>query len=402
MARILFLTSRLPYPPREGHQLRSWHLLKVLASQHQVTLLSFLREEDDAGGLSMLRDTCAAVETFPIPAERSRLRLASALVRSLTTRTPFVAAKYASPALRERLSVLARDSDLVHFDILPLMAHADCVPVGVPVAFNAHNVESALALTRAGMESRFLHRRFLHSQHARLRGFEQAACRRADAVLACSDDDLVQLQRMAPDTPMRVVPNGVDLDENHPADRPPAHPDRLVFVGQMGWFPNRDGVDWFLREIFPRILAVRPQTRFELVGKSDSLEIPADVSPSVIRAGFVPDLRPHVHDAAVYIVPLRAGSGTRLKVLEAMALGKAIVTTHIGSEGIALEDGVSARYADDAEGFARAVVELLDDPQRAHELGAAARAAAESRYGWDAIGRDLLDFYAGLLSRAPQ
>ncbi len=397
MAHVLAVTSRLPFPPREGHQLRSWHLLKALAAQHEVTLLSFLRDDDDPADAGPLRDVLAGLETFPIPSERSCGALAGALLRGVLTRTPFVAAKYASPALRRRLATLALEADLVHFDMLPLMAHADCVPPGVPVVFSAHNVEHALLHTRAAMEPRPAMRAFLRGQVPRLRAFEQSACRRADAVLACSDADAALLHTLAGGTEIRVVPNGVDLQANRPAPPSDDAGARLVFVGQMGWFPNRDGVEWFLREVFPRILATRPDAEFLLVGKSDGLDIPADVAPRVRLAGFVPDLRPLVHDAAIYVVPLRAGSGTRLKVLEAMALGKAIVTTSIGSEGIALRDGHSALYADDAGAFAGATLALLDDPERAARLGSAARACAESTYGWEAIGRGLLDLYDRLL-----
>lgn len=397
MSRVLAVTSRLPFPPREGHQLRSWHLLKALAARHEVTLLSFLRDDDDPADTGPLRDALAGLETFPIPSGRSRGALAGALLRGVLTRRPFVAAKYASPALRRRLATLAREADLVHFDMLPLMAHADCVPPGVPVVFNAHNVEHVLLHTRAAMEPRPAVRAFLRGQVSRLRAFERSACRRADAVLACSDADAALLRELADGTQVRVVPNGVDLQSNRPATRSDGAGARLVFVGQMGWFPNRDGVEWFLRDIFPRILTARPDAEFVLVGKADGLDVPADVAPRVRRAGFVPDLRPLVHDAAVYVVPLRAGSGTRLKVLEAMALGKAIVTTAVGSEGIALRDGHSALYADDAESFAAAALALLGDPERAARLGGAARACAESTYGWDAIGRGLLDLYDRLL-----
>ncbi len=400
MSRLLVVTSRLPYPPREGHQLRSWHLLRALASQHEVTLLSFRRDEDVVAEIEPMREILASLETFPIPAEHSRRSLARALIKTLTTQEPYVAAKYHSQALRERVAQLSRDSDLVHFDMLPLMACADVVPVGIPVAYNAHNVEHLLLDKRIDIETRPAIRQFLRSQSPRLRKFERAACARADVVLACSDADALVLNEMAAGSAVHVVPNGVDLESNRPAPAGTTIRQQLVFVGQMGWFPNRDGVDWFLREVFPLILARKPGVEFVLVGKTDGLTAPPEVAHRVRLAGFVPDLRPLVHESAVYVVPLRAGSGTRLKVLEAMALGKAIVTTHIGSEGIALEHEHSAVYADDAESFAAATLALLDDPERAQALGTHARAAAEARYGWDAIGRDLLGHYDGLLARA--
>lgn len=400
MARITVLTSRLPFPPREGHQLRSWHLLDALASRHEVHLLSFLRADDLPDEPGPWRDRLASVETFRIPAEDSRVSLAAAVARGTLGASPFLAAKYSVPRMRARLAELSRSSDLVHVDMLALMGNADVVPSHVPLVMNAHNVEHRLLEARAGIEANPFARRFLAAQAPKLRAFEQAACRRCDAVLACSTDDAEALASLAPGTRLQVVPNGVDLDANRPSEQAPTGD--LVFVGQMGWFPNRDGVEWFLREVFPRIQALRPGTRFTLVGKAQGLDVPAELAPHVTLAGFVPDLRPYVHDAAVYVVPLRAGSGTRLKVLEAMALGKAIVTTHVGSEGIELVDGESALYADDADAFAARVVELLDDPARVAALGRAARERADAKYGWRAIGNSLLELYDELLSEAHQ
>ena len=280
MSRLLVLTSRLPFPPREGHQLRSWHLLRALASRHEVTLLSFRRDEDVVADIEPMRDILAGLETFPIPAEHSRRALAVALARGVLTRQPFIAAKYTSPALRERVRVLAAQSDLVHFDMLPLVSCADLVPRGTPVAYNAHNVEHLLLEKRVEIESRPAIRRFLQHQVPRLRDFERDAVRRSDLVLACSDADAMVLRADAAGTDVQVVPNGVDLDANRPAPEGAPVKPQLVFVGQMGWFPNRDGVDWFLREIFPRILAVRPEVEFVLVGKADGLVAPADGRPS--------------------------------------------------------------------------------------------------------------------------
>lgn len=403
MARILAITSRLPFPPCEGHQLRSWHLLRALAARHEVTLLSLVRDEDELDAIPAMRDALAGVDVFPVPC--GPVRTATAIARSLLSHVPFVALRYACAPLRARIAELAHGFDLVHFDMLPLMQDASVVPAGIPVVYNAHNVEHTLLAARAdiarppGLRS-WLERRFIAGQAPRLRRFERTACSRADLVLACSEADAAALRVLAPGARVEVVANGVDLDANRPAAAgAPAQDDaRLVFVGQMGWFPNRDGVDWFLHEVFPWILAVKPHARFVLVGKPGGLQVPAAVAANVTVTGFVSDLRPLVHGAAVYVVPLRAGSGTRLKVLEAMALGKAIVTTTVGSEGIDLRAGESAIYADDAPCFADAVVALLDDRAQRERLGAAARLVAEQHYGWDSIGRGLVSRYDALLA----
>jgi len=397
MARILALTSRVPWPPREGHQLRSYHVLDALASRHDVHLLSCLRGDDVPDAGAALRDKLAGFDAFPIPVEHSRATLLHALLKGTLTHTPFVVAKYGIPALKRRVAELAGSFDLIHVDMLPLMAHVPA-DIGLPVFLNAHNVEHRLLEARTSVEPRLAARMYLRTQVSRLRAFERDACRRASAVLACSEDDAKQLRQMAPATAIHVVPNGVDLEHNQP-DATMPKPTQMVFVGQMGWFPNRDGVEWFFADILPRILKHRADAQFVLVGKQAGLEVPDALRPHVELAGFVTDVRRPVLESAVYVVPLRAGSGTRLKVLEAMALGKAIVSTHIGAEGIELEPDRDALFADDAEDFAQAVLSLFDDPTRAARLGAAARLAAERRYSWTVIGEAMLDVYGPLMTR---
>lgn len=402
MARILALTARLPFPPREGHQLRSWHVLRALAAAHEVSLLSFVRHDDEPRHCAPLRDMLRHLELFALPAQQTP-RLLAALLRGTLGQQPFVAHKYASAALRDRVAALACDADLIHVDMLPL-----CVNVprtcGLPLILNAHNVEHELLRQRAAIETRPAQRLFLRTQVGRLERFERAACRRAAHILACSADDAAQLSVLAPDTPLSVAPNGVDAEACQPSARTFAQPPQLVFVGQMGWFPNRDGVRWFLDDVLPRIVAAHPQLQFVLIGKSHGLSVPARLRANVRLAGFVEDLGPLLHAAAVYVVPLRSGSGTRLKVLEAMAFGKAIVTTHIGAEGIDLQHEREALFADDAAAFAAAVLRLIEDPRRAAQLGRAARAKAQACYDWTAIGRGIvaaIDDVLALSARQP-
>ena len=398
MAKLLVLTARLPYPPREGHQLRAWHILRALAGAHEISLLSFVRNDDELEACGPLREMLVHFETFSIPAQQSGRKLAYAAAKSLCGTRPFVAEKYSSEQMRVRASALASAVDLVHVDMLPLMTLVENPPARVPVVLNAHNVEHALLRQRAAIEPHWPQRLFLRSQVAKLQAYERAACRSASHILACSQDDADSLAELAPETPISVVPNGVDVERNRPSTnavrkRPP----QLVFVGQMGWFPNRDGAEWFIDEVFPRILAVRPDAEFVLVGKSGGLRVPAALRSHGRLPGFVENLDSALHDADVYVVPLRTGSGTRLKVLEAMAFGKAIVTTHIGAQGIELEPGAEALFADGADDFAAAVLRLIANPHEAARLGTAARAKAQMLYDWNAIGRQVVSTYATLL-----
>jgi len=401
MARILFVTARLPFPPREGHQLRSWHLLRAASRRHQVHLLSLQRAEDPRTPPSELLAATDGVTAVPLPSLREPRTAWHMARRWLQQRQPLLNARYVTTELTQRFSQHAVGADLVHLDILAVAGLLPAVPRGVPVVLNQHNVESQLVQARVNIERRLWRRFVLRSEARRLERFEREACERAQRVLACSPQDAEKLRVLAPRAAVRVVPNGVDLDYfNGP------HPDQeddesLVFVGQMSWFPNRDGILWFMDEVMPRILA-RRRVHLRVIGHRHGVELPKALEGHVEFTGFVDDLRPLVRRAAVVVVPLRAGSGTRLKVLEAMAMGKAIVSTPIGAEGIDLRHDHDVLLAEPAQAFADAVIALLDDRARRQRLGRNARNAAERDYGWEAIGRGLLEIYDDLLgTRAP-
>lgn len=394
--RILALTTRLPYPPREGHQLRTWHVLRALASAHDVSLLSFLRDDDVPAQSGPLRAILKRFETFPIPAQHSFWRLIAALLRGVLGPRPFVAEKYTCAPMRKRILELLPEIDAIHIGILPLMALIDVAAVRVPLVLDAHNVEHLLLQQRAAIEPWWPQRHLLRRQVPKLKAFEQHACTVADCVLACSSDDARELAQLTSTASIAIVPNGVDVEMHRPAPTASVQPARLVFVGGMNWFPNRDGVQWFLDEIFPRILDARADAEFVLVGKADGVRVAPKIAANVHLLGFVEDLTPVIHDTTIYIVPLRAGSGTRLKVLEAMAYGMPIVTTRRGAEGIMLAPDDEALFADGAEDFASAVVRLIDHPAQAARLGTAARKKAEQVYDWNVVGRQLLAAYAQL------
>ena len=399
MARLLFVTSRLPFPPLEGHQLRSWHLLRAAARRHEVHLLCLQRPEDGEPRPE-LRAVATSVTCVPLPPLHDLRNALHAGARSLLHGEPAIFARYDNAALRRAFRDCVAGVDAVHLDILAIAGLRDLVPDGMPLVLNEHNVESQLLHARSGIEASRPRRALLRWQAAAAERFERAACEGATRVLSCSRDDAARLQALAPRARIEVVPNGVDLQafpsfaEHEPVGR------SLVFVGQMGWFPNRDGIAWFLQDVMPRLR----DARLVVIGKRGAMEPPPALAGAVEFTGFVDDMKPRVRDAAVYVVPLRAGSGTRLKILEAMAMGKAIVSTRIGAEGIGLRHGETALLADGAEEFAAAVEQVLGDPALRRRLGHAAREMAERDYGWDAIGQRLLEVYdeAFAIRAAPQ
>ena len=396
MARILFVTSRLPFPPTEGHQLRAWHQLRAAAREHRVTLLSLRRPEEQSLPEVLPDINLEGIHQVALPALKMPHQIAGLVLRSLRPGQTLLDLRYRPLALQKRFDQLLPQADLVHLDILAVAGLLHRVPAGVPTVLNEHNVESLLADKRVAIETRPLQRMLLRLRHRGLENFERSGCARASRVLACSQEDAERLLELAPGCQVSVVPNGVDLETFRPGRSGDQQKGSLVFVGHMGWFPNRDGIEYFITEILP-LLRDRQNLHLEIIGRNQNPSVPAAAEGRVSFAGFVDDLQARVRRAAVFIVPLRAGSGTRLKILEAMAMGKAIISTRIGAEGIGLVDGNSAFLADTPDEFARAIERLLDDPELRQRLGRRARLLAEQHYGWTAIGERLLATYRTLL-----
>ena len=213
--------------------------------------------------------------------------------------------------------------------------------------------------------------------------------------IAVSPDDASQLHALAPASRIAVIPNGVDTE--YFAPDPAANTEGCVFVGGTNWFPNRDGLDWFAGSIAPLITQRRPGTSTRWVGHVTARERETYQNPALTLTGYVDDVRPFVHAASCFVVPLRVGGGTRLKVLDAWAMGKAVVSTSLGCEGLATVPGENIIIADDAATFADAVVAVAGDKDLQRRLGAAGRRTVEDKYGWQALGKELRELYRGLI-----
>ncbi|MFK8068362.1 MAG: glycosyltransferase [Gammaproteobacteria bacterium] len=406
MAKILFVTTRIPYPPWEGHQIRTYNLLKRVCEVHEVHLVSFVRSDEDPGHADHLRTICKSVELIDIPADQNKVKLLSTILSGVITKTPFVVIKYSAPEMKNALEKVIKNEspDLIHFDMLPL---AQYLPLcgNIPTVLNDHNVESLLVERRAEAASSLAQKIFFSNQAPKLEAFEKFATKNATEVLACSQDDADILSKMGNGKSIHVIANGVDIEQFQPDTSPDndtsakvkVDQNKIIFVGGMGWFPNKDGMNFFIKEAMPLISDKNPDASLTVVGKSDGLAIPEQLRNKVSATGFVDDFRPLVHEAAVYILPLRVGSGTRLKLLEAMAMGKAIVSTTIGAEGVVLDDGKNVLIANTPEEIAAATLKLMDDKQLRDALGKAAHEQAENLYDWRILGDKLLAVYDTIL-----
>jgi sugar transferase (PEP-CTERM/EpsH1 system associated) len=404
--RILFLTPQLPYPPQQGTALRNYNLIAQVAQRHEVHLLSFVESGSETMDLGPLQELCATVHTVPMP-DRSRWRrLQTVLVSPL----PDIVHRLHSALFFPKLEQVMRDVapldvveieglEMAEYGLRVLRTAAEPIP---RLVYDAHNAEYLLQRRIFEADSRHP-RRWLGAfyswmQWQKLRRYEARVCCQAQQVIACSPADGNALAQLVPHLKATIIPNGVDTEHYQPGIVPPLPlgPQTLVFTGKMDFRPNVDAALWFGTSVLPIIRQVAPQAHFYVVGKNPHprLALLRDM-PGITLTGIVEDVRPYVAAAAVYVVPLLTGGGTRLKVLEAMAMGKAIVSTTLGCEGIHATPGRDIMLVDEAADMAAQVVALLGDPARREALGRAARVFVERHFDWRIVTASLDQIYEG-------
>jgi sugar transferase (PEP-CTERM/EpsH1 system associated) len=403
--RILMLTPQFPYPPHQGTTIRNYNLIAGLAQRHEVHLLSFGDPMQSRG--TPLDRICRSVRVIDAPRRGIRQRLMGLAFSRLPDMAQRLPSSEFAAALAEVLD--REDLDVVEIEgieLAPYLFQAAKMrgnnrrPL---LVFDDHNAEYILQQrafeTDARIPRRWAAAAYSFVQWRRLRTYERRACLAADRVVAVSETDTQAICRLIPDLQASVVPNGVDM-AYYTSPAPPLEqqagpgPDDLVFTGKMDFRPNVDAVLWFADQVLPLIRGAAPGARFWIVGKDPHPRLAAlSHNAAVVLTGRVDDVRPYIAAAAVYVIPLRIGGGTRLKVLEAMAMGKAIVSTSLGCEGFDLKADRELIIADEPIGFAVAVLNLLRDPERREHFGRAARRFAGSGYDWRIIVPELEQVY---------
>lgn len=394
--KILALTSKSPYPLVEGRALRTFNLLKQAARRHEIHLLSFVQTPEEVEGIESMRGICASVAFEPLYLDGARTNLLRDAALELVSSAPLMAVKYSTSTMRRRLraSLRAARFDVLHLDMLHLALYLDEAQ-SVPVVLVDHNVESVLLERRAQSEPRPLAHAYLRYQVGKLRRFEARSCERANAVVAVSEHDAAQLRSLAPRATVWSVPNGVDTDFFRARDTP-RQAGSMVFVGGLGWFPNLDAMRYFCESVLPLVLRQCPDASLTVVGKNPDERAAKAIAahPRVRLTGMIDDIRDTVSAAAVFVVPLRIGGGTRLKILDALSMGKAIVTTSLGCEGLDVIHGEHLLIADEPQSFAREVLRVLGNPALAAELGRRGRELVQNRYEWAVIAETMEEVYA--------
>jgi sugar transferase (PEP-CTERM/EpsH1 system associated) len=390
--RILFLQKRILFPTDTGGTIRTLNVLRHLARWHAVTYLCSLQPGQD-GPLSEMRKLGVRLETIPWrETPRGSLRFYVELGMNLFSRFPFTVNKDYDPRLRQRANELlkAESFDLVICDFVQMARNAIGLPAPAKILFE-HNVEAQIFRRHARTDSSRLRRLYMRHQWHKMRRFEARAGRQFDAVIAVSQRDRQIFESEYGWDHVQVIDTAVDVDYFKPNGAVEKR-DRVVFVGSMDWLPNQDGVEHFVNRIWPEIRRQRPTATFQIVGRNPSPAVRRlERTPGVGVVGAVPDVRPYLAEAAVVVVPLLVGGGTRIKIFEAMAMEKAVVSTSLGAEGLDVTPGEHIALADTPSEFAGTVCELLENADHRARLAANGRRLVAANYSAVTIARQFDD-----------
>lgn len=408
--KILFFTQVLPYPLNAGPKVRAYYVLRHLAQQHEITLLSFVRATDTPEALAHLQRFCAAVHTVPMP--RSPLRDGYHLLRSLLSRQPFIIARDWNGAMVRKIAELLRASEsgattpfaAIHADQLwmapyALLAQRQQRRQRARVVLDQHNAVFMIPERLAGDDANLPKRLLLQWEARKMARYEVAICQHFDHVTWVTQEDYQAVQQQARRlgqsvTCDAIIPICGDSAEQPPVQRlPTAH--RVTFVGGLHYPPNAQGICWFAENVFPQVLAQAPQSVLTVIGKQpppalQKLGIPPQ---NLEITGFVERVEPYLAETAAFVAPLLAGGGMRVKIIDGWRWGMPVVSTTIGAEGIAIQPEENILIADTPTAFAERTLQLLQSPQKANQLAAAGRQWFESRYDWQHVYRQWDQIY---------
>lgn len=388
--KLLWVKAGKLLPVDTGGKIRSYNILRRLADQHQVKLLSYYPGEVDSSYEAALPGQFPGAEVICTgTVDSDGFRGVLDYVAKLPRSAPYSVTKYTNPKVRQAVAehLTSGKVDVAICDFLAASLNfPDELPI--PCVLFQHNVESSLWQRMASTETHPLRKISYTYESARMLRYERQALARFHHILAVSDHDRQQLIEMDPKCEITVVPTGVDVAKFPVAPPSAITPPRIVFTGSMDWEPNIDAMEYFCAEVWPRILAEFPNAIFQIVGRTPFPRVQRLASDSVQVTGTVPSVTDYLRDATVVVVPLRIGGGTRLKIYEAMAMGKALVSTSIGAEGLTFQNGRDLLLADDASSFADAILLLLRDNEARRRFEQAARDLA-AQFDWSIVASQL-------------
>ena len=402
--RILWVKADRLLPVQNGGNIRSYHIARSLAERHALTFFSYYRGAPDSRYESDLREEFPRAVCQCMGASKlSTPRRAVDYAWRLPQRAPYAVSRFASDPVRKKLAAWFEQAvfDVVVCDFLDAAINFPG-RLTIPSVLFQHNVESEI-WRRHAVESAPLKRLAYKLEFQKMLAYEESIVRKFQHVIAVSAHDRELMSRWVEPGCITVVPTGVDL-KNFRSGEEPSGGNLVVFVGAMDWEPNVDAVEYFCGEIWPAIKKDIPSARFRIVGRNPGRRVQKLASDSIEVTGSVPSVQRHLQNASVVVVPLRIGGGTRLKIYEAMAMGRAVVSTSVGAEGLDVHDGQDIALADQADAFAQAVKTLLQDAALRRKLEVAAVQLAH-QYDWPEIGKrfaEVLETVAEAKSESPE
>jgi len=397
MDQILFLNQVLPYPLDAGPKIRAYYVLRYLARQHAITLVTFIRPSDPPEAVEHLHNYCQRVVTVPI--NRSVWRDARAYSKSLLSDMPFLITRDQVPRMETALRGIISEErfDAVHTDQLWMAAYALYARKSAGqngyqpgLILDQHNAVHLIPARMAQNSANPLIRQILKREARLMRRYEAQVCNQFDRVVWVSGDDLKAVEKYQPsieNNPRKttIIPICIDPQRYNPV-LPLPKSDRILFLGGMHWPPNSEGLRWMVQNVLPIVREQIPDVELLAVGKDP----PSDLQNTggLSLPGYVEDVEPIWDGCRVFVVPLLSGGGMRVKILDAWAHGLPVVSTSIGAEGIEIKAGDNILIADTPAGFAQAIVRILRDDELAGQLGASGRKTVQDTYNWRTIYKD--------------
>jgi polysaccharide biosynthesis protein PslH len=389
MMNVLVVCGDFPFPPRTGSNMRVYQLLRQVAARHNVTLLSYASADDDERVAALTEEVrVTTVERGPEPRWARRV----AQLRALVSGEPFTPRGIYSDEMQRAIDELCASESI---DVIQLEGAWLCsfaCPPDVRVILDEHNIDYEVFERMRDHETSLLRRWFHTLEYRRFRPFEEGAWTRVDGCAVTSEREEPIVRTAAPLTSTAVVPNGVDLEYFAPSVAA-VEPCTVVLNATLGYRPNYDAACHLVDDIWPIVRSRRPDAKLLIVGRATESDRRRLSRTGVEVTGEVPDIRPYLARATVVAIPVRMGGGTRLKVVEGLAMGKPLVSTTVGCEGVAVRDGEHLVVADGAEAFATRILELFDDDQLRQHLGLAGRRLVEAEYSWERAGERLEALY---------
>jgi polysaccharide biosynthesis protein PslH len=380
--KILFVATALPFPANIGQRVRNYSLVRAIhAEGHEISIVAFGDRQELVSARSGLADLCREVAVIGTAGTSGYIGRIGALFSEL----PYGAWRMRS--LKMQMAVKRRLA-LGHFDLIlcdDVYVFGNISPSPIPLILNKHTIVAEEFRRFVEHQRNPFVLTYGWSEYRRVSRLEQDACSRVNAVWACSERDRRMVWRDNPRVSVAVLPNAVDIEQYPVTDKDDGR--TIIYVGAMDWFPNRDAVEFFVCNIFPEVRRLIPNARFVVAGRQPPTRFRERLErvPGIRFTGTLPDLCPQITQAAICAVPLRIGSGTRLKIIEAAAMARPVVSTTIGAEGLSLRNGKEIVIADEPKQFALEVAALLSNRPRRLEIGQAARCHVSAQYGIPAL-----------------